>query len=81
MQQIDAVLSASFSVFRSSRLKKVFEVITNLSLVSYDNNIHSKSYIHLCFQIILAFGNYMNSSRRGAVYGFKLESLSKVGKK
>ena len=29
-------------------------------------------------QIILAFGNYMNSSRRGAVYGFKLESLSKV---
>ena len=29
-------------------------------------------------QIILAFGNYMNSSRRGAVYGFRLESLSKV---
>ncbi len=30
-------------------------------------------------QIILAFGNYMNSSRRGAVYGFKLESLGRVG--
>lgn len=26
----------------------------------------------------MAFGNYMNSSRRGAVYGFRLESLSKV---
>jgi hypothetical protein len=51
--QIDAVLSASLSVFRSARLKKIFE-------------------------IILAFGNYMNSSRRGAVYGFRLESLSKL---
>ena len=35
MQQIDAVLSASFSAFRSSRLKKVFEVTTGHSLVSY----------------------------------------------
>uniref|UniRef100_A0A8C7US63 Formin like 2 n=1 Tax=Oncorhynchus mykiss TaxID=8022 RepID=A0A8C7US63_ONCMY len=26
-------------------------------------------------QIILALGNYMNSSKRGAVYGFKLQSL------
>lgn len=34
--------------------------------------------ISLPQQIILAFGNYMNSSRRGAVYGFRLESLSKV---
>ncbi len=32
----------------------------------------------LLLQIILAFGNYMNSSRRGAVYGFKLESLGRV---
>jgi len=33
--QIDAVLSASLSVFRSSRLKKVFEVINN----QYDYHI------------------------------------------
>ncbi|XP_035689519.1 formin-like protein 2 [Branchiostoma floridae] len=26
-------------------------------------------------EIILAFGNYMNSSKRGAAYGFKLQSL------
>ena len=26
-------------------------------------------------QIILAIGNYMNSSKRGGVYGFKLQSL------
>jgi len=35
IQQIDAVLSASLSVFRSSRLKKVFEVINN----QYDYHI------------------------------------------
>lgn len=31
-------------------------------------------------QIILALGNYMNSSKRGAVYGFKLQSLDLVSK-
>ena len=29
-------------------------------------------------QIVLAFGNYMNSSKRGAVYGFRLQSLDLV---
>ena len=32
------------------------------------------------WQIILALGNYMNSSKRGAVYGFKLQSLDLVSK-
>lgn len=32
----------------------------------------------ILFKIILAFGNYMNSSRRGAVHGFKLESLTRI---
>ena len=45
-------------------------------------------YIHLilsaikCWfmplQIFLAFGNYMNSSKRGGVYGFRLQSLDIV---
>ncbi|GAB1597942.1 formin-like protein 3 isoform X1 [Argonauta hians] len=30
------------------------------------------------FEIILAFGNYMNSSKRGCIDGFKLESLMKL---
>lgn len=29
-------------------------------------------------QIVLAFGNYMNSSKRGAAYGFRLQSLDVV---
>ncbi|XP_019853233.1 PREDICTED: formin-like protein 3 [Amphimedon queenslandica] len=51
--RIDAVLNASLSIHRSSRLKKVFEVI-------------------------LAFGNYMNSSKRGTATGFKLASLERL---
>lgn len=31
-------------------------------------------------KIILAFGNYMNSSKRGAAYGFRLQSLDLVSK-
>ena len=46
-------MDASLQLFKSTRLRKVFE-------------------------IILAFGNYMNSGRRGVVQGFKLESLAKV---
>lgn len=34
--------------------------------------------LNLLLQIILALGNYMNSSKRGAVYGFKLQSLDLV---
>jgi len=29
-------------------------------------------------QIILAFGNYVNSAKRGSAYGFKLQSLDMV---
>lgn len=36
------------------------------------------NYPFLSPQIILALGNYMNSSKRGSVYGFKLQSLDLV---
>ena len=32
----------------------------------------------MCTQIILAFGNYVNSTKRGCAYGFKLQSLDMV---
>ena len=55
-----------------------------MSLLGLRNDISScilmmnrcMSALHL--QIILALGNYMNSSKRGAVYGFKLQSLDLV---
>jgi hypothetical protein len=51
--KVESVLNASLELFRSTRLKKVFEVV-------------------------LAFGNYMNSSRRGMTTGFRPETLGKL---
>lgn len=33
---------------------------------------------HKILEIILAYGNYMNSGKRGGVYGFKMQSLDIV---
>uniref|UniRef100_A0A8C9W0H6 Formin-like 3 n=1 Tax=Scleropages formosus TaxID=113540 RepID=A0A8C9W0H6_SCLFO len=38
-------------------------------------NVYPCAKMPLLMQIILALGNYMNSSKRGSVYGFKLQSL------
>ncbi len=40
--------------------------------------LQCSSLISLLLQIILAFGNYMNSSKKGAAYGFRLQSLDLV---
>uniref|UniRef100_A0A8C7PI76 FH2 domain-containing protein n=1 Tax=Oncorhynchus mykiss TaxID=8022 RepID=A0A8C7PI76_ONCMY len=37
--------------------------------------VSSSQKLKKILEIILALGNYMNSSKRGAVYGFKLQSL------
>jgi len=42
---------------------------------SWDNN---GDLMYIPFQVILAVGNYVNSSRRGFALGFKLDALSKV---
>jgi len=36
---------------------------------------HVCDFVNLSLQVILAFGNYMNSQRRGGAYGFRLQSL------
>ncbi|XP_053373201.1 formin-like protein isoform X2 [Mercenaria mercenaria] len=38
-------------------------------------SLRNSQKVRKLLEIILAFGNYMNSSKRGAVYGFKLQSL------
>lgn len=44
--------------------------ITNAS-----NSLKSSRKFKAVLEIVLAFGNYMNSSKRGPAYGFKLQSL------
>ncbi|KAJ8364623.1 hypothetical protein SKAU_G00134540 [Synaphobranchus kaupii] len=45
------------------------------AIIAASMSIKSSSKLKKILEIILAFGNYMNSSKRGAVYGFRLQSL------
>ncbi|KAK6329308.1 hypothetical protein J4Q44_G00012860 [Coregonus suidteri] len=45
------------------------------AIIAASMSIKSSSKLKKILEIILAFGNYMNSSNRGAAYGFRLQSL------
>ncbi|KAL0984189.1 hypothetical protein UPYG_G00138290 [Umbra pygmaea] len=45
------------------------------TIIAASMSIKSSSKLKKILEIILAFGNYMNSSKRGAAYGFRLQSL------
>uniref|UniRef100_H3A5F3 Formin like 1 n=1 Tax=Latimeria chalumnae TaxID=7897 RepID=H3A5F3_LATCH len=45
------------------------------AIIAASMSIKSSAKLKNILEIILAFGNYMNSSKRGAVYGFRLQSL------
>ncbi|XP_077978511.1 formin-like protein 2 isoform X2 [Glandiceps talaboti] len=45
------------------------------ALIAASHSIKNSDKLKKLLEIILAFGNYMNSSKRGAAYGFKLQSL------
>ncbi|KAF6723959.1 Formin-like protein 1 [Oryzias melastigma] len=45
------------------------------SIISASMSIKSSAKLKKILEIVLAFGNYMNSSKRGAAYGFRLQSL------
>ncbi|XP_041817963.1 formin-like protein 1 [Chelmon rostratus] len=45
------------------------------ALIAASMSIKSSNKLKKILEIILAFGNYMNSSKRGAAYGFRLQSL------
>ncbi|UJR33234.1 hypothetical protein I4U23_020689 [Adineta vaga] len=60
---------ANFNEINQNLIPQLKAVITASS--SLKNNSKFKKLL----EIVLAFGNYMNSSKRGPVYGFKLASL------
>ncbi|CAH1788909.1 unnamed protein product [Owenia fusiformis] len=45
------------------------------AIIAASMSIKNSKKVRKMLEIILAFGNYMNSNKRGAVYGFKLQSL------
>ncbi|MBN3294457.1 FMNL3 protein, partial [Polypterus senegalus] len=45
------------------------------AIIAASASVKSSQKMKRMLEIILALGNYMNSSKRGSVYGFKLQSL------
>nr|XP_050865408.1 formin-like protein isoform X4 [Vespula vulgaris] len=45
------------------------------AVISASSTVKSSKKLRAVLEIILAFGNYLNSSKRGPAYGFKLQSL------
>lgn len=45
------------------------------AIISGSSSVKSSTKLRNVLEIILAFGNYLNSSKRGPAYGFKLQSL------
>lgn len=45
------------------------------AIISASSSVKSSKKFRSILEVILAFGNYLNSSKRGPAYGFKLQSL------
>ncbi|XP_074979643.1 formin-like protein 1 isoform X8 [Caretta caretta] len=45
------------------------------AIIAASMSLKSSTKLRNILEIVLAFGNYMNSSKRGAAYGFRLQSL------
>jgi hypothetical protein len=45
------------------------------AIISASSSVKNSKKLRQLLEIILAFGNYMNSAKRGPAYGFKLQSL------
>ncbi|KAM6174990.1 formin-like protein 1 isoform 1-T1 [Erethizon dorsatum] len=45
------------------------------AIIAASMSIKSSDKLRQILEIVLAFGNYMNSSKRGVAYGFRLQSL------
>ncbi|KAK3108690.1 hypothetical protein FSP39_013484 [Pinctada imbricata] len=48
------------------------------AVIAASMSLRSSQKVRKILEIILALGNYMNSAKRGAVYGFKLQSLDSL---
>lgn len=63
-------------IFISSFADTVARLTPQLNaLIAASMSIKSSEKLKGILELILAFGNYMNSSKRGAAYGFRLQSL------
>merc|ERR1719270_619916 len=66
-----------------SFMSSFFEILHSIqpriqSVHSASKNTHNAKKFQKILEIILAFGNYMNSSKKGSAYGFKMASLDNL---
>lgn len=62
----------------SSDLILIFEIIyfqQIYAIINASSSVKSSQKFKDVLEVVLAFGNYLNSSKRGPAYGFKLQSL------
>ena len=45
------------------------------AVISASNSVKGSKKLRRVLEVVLAFGNYLNSAKRGPAYGFKLQSL------
>nr|CAD7572082.1 unnamed protein product [Timema californicum] len=62
------------SLLEHTRLRNIGETQIH-AIISASSSVKSSKKLRRVLEIILAFGNYLNSSKRGPAYGFKLQSL------
>merc|ERR1719330_807990 len=65
--------------FMSSFFEMLHSIQPRISSVhSASKNTHNAKKFKKILEIILAFGNYMNSAKKGSAYGFKMASLDNL---
>ncbi|XP_064624018.1 formin-like protein 3 isoform X2 [Lineus longissimus] len=80
LAQVDRLESKlSVMAFMGTFHELINDIIPHLERVTKaSHSIINNNKLKRIFEIILAFGNYMNSSKRGFASGFKLESLYRL---
>ncbi|XP_054286349.1 formin-like protein isoform X2 [Macrosteles quadrilineatus] len=49
------------------------------AIISASSSVRTSQKLRRVLEVVLAFGNYLNSAKRGPAYGFKLQSLDTLG--
>lgn len=57
---------------------KLSELQEAKSVIAACESIRTSNKLRRMLEVVLAFGNYMNSQKRGVAYGFKLSTLDRV---
>ena len=83
MRQFSAVKRFERKLQLMAYMSSFDQTVTSLRpqiaiVTSASRNLKSNTKVKKILEIILAFGNYMNSAKKGPCYGFKLSSLDSL---